>query len=309
MMGILAVDGGQSAVRVRHSDAPADVELEGISRLEGDTVAAVVSAVATGWHAAGSLPTDRAILGLTTSPTDEAARRRLCGGVSRGVGAREVWLADDAVTGHAGALSLGWGVSLIAGTGVACMAMAPSGSPQVIGGHGYLVGDEGGGYWIGSAGLRAVLKAADGRGPATALLAPAERHFGGLTDLGDRLHSSPRPVDTIARFAPAVLETASTGDPVAESIIAAAETELLALVRAAVATIDASPQPVPVALGGRLLSSGPLRGRVEQAIAAELPEASICSAAGSPLDGAMQLALATHRGGHMANVFVWETAP
>ena len=107
----------------------------------------------------------------------------------------EVWLADDAVTAHAGALSLGWGVSVTAGTGVACLAVPPDGAPRVIGGHGYLLGDEGGAFWIGREGLRAVLRAADGRGPSTALAGPASQRFDGLDDLGARVHAADRPVD------------------------------------------------------------------------------------------------------------------
>ena len=41
--------------------------------------------------------------------------------VGEAIGAAEVWVCDDAVTSHAGALSLRWGVSLTAGTGVACL--------------------------------------------------------------------------------------------------------------------------------------------------------------------------------------------
>ena len=143
------------------------------------------------------------------------------------VDAPEVWLADDAVTAHAGALSLGWGVSVTAGTGVACLAVPPDGEPRVIGGHGFLLGDEGGAFWIGREGLRAVLRAADGRGPATALAGPASQRFDGLDDLGARLHAAERPVDSIARFAPDVLAVAESGDAVASSIVEHAVDELV----------------------------------------------------------------------------------
>lgn len=305
-MGVLAVDGGQSAVRLRHSDAAADVEVPGVSRLEGDTVASVAAAVTAGWQRAGALSTERVMLGLTTAPTDSGSRERLAKEVAGGVGAAEIWLADDAVTGHVGALSQGWGVSVVAGTGVACMAAGPSGPPRIIGGHGYLIGDEGGGFWIGSAGIRAVLKADDGRGPETAMREPAGRHFGGLRDLGDRLHSSPRPVDTIARFAPSVIEAASDGDPVASSIVDAAADELLALVRAALAGLDPAARPVPLALGGRLLLEGLLRDRVEAAVRTALPAYAVHSAAGTPLDGAMRLAGSADPGPYAEYVFVWE---
>ena len=56
------------------------------------------------------------------------------------------------MTSHAGALSLGWGVSLVAGTGVACLAVPAEGEPRIVGGHGYLLGDEGGAFWIGREG-------------------------------------------------------------------------------------------------------------------------------------------------------------
>src|SRR5689334_18804531 len=156
---VLGVDGGQSAIRLRHADTGRVIEVDGVSRLEGDTVDAVVRAVADGWARLGAPVTDRVVLGLTTAPTDTPSRDRLCAGVARATDASEVWLADDAVTTHAGALSGSWGVSVTVGTGVACLAVPRAGDPCIIGGHGYLLGDEGGGFWIGREGLRAVLRA------------------------------------------------------------------------------------------------------------------------------------------------------
>jgi N-acetylglucosamine kinase-like BadF-type ATPase len=305
---VLAVDGGQSAIRVRHSEAPATVELAGVSRLEGDTIEAVASTVAEGWRQAGARATDRAMLGLTTAPTGEPARRRLCELVAASIETREVWLADDAVTGHAGALSLGWGISIIVGTGVACLVAPCEGSPAIIGGHGYLVGDEGGGFWIGSAGLRAVLKARDGRGPSTALEGPAAHHFEGLDDVGDRLHSSPRPVDSIARFAPEVLAAAALGDAVASTIIDAAADELAALARSAARRLRSAVGPLPLALGGRLVQDRTLRLRLEQRIAAEAPEITLRSADGSPLEGALLLGAADDPGRYGDFVYTWAAA-
>jgi len=309
MRHVLAIDGGQSAIRVRHSSAPGPVEVEGISRLEGDTIGTVAAAVAEGWRKAGAPATERVVLGLTTAPTDDSSRRRLCAEVAARMRVPEVWLADDAVTGHAGALSLEWGCSVIAGTGVACLAMPREGDTQIIGGHGYLLGDEGSAFWIGREGISAVLRARDGRGPGTALVAPATRHFDGLENLGDRLHSSERPVNAIARFAPDVLEAAASGDAVASAIADAATGELLALVRAAALHVAPEGGPVPVALGGRLLEQGLLRDRFEQALLRELPAATVRSADGSPLDGALLLGGGTDPGRYRDLVYVWGAAP
>ena len=174
-MRVLGVDGGQSGIRLRHSAEDRVTEVEGVSRGEGDVVAAVADAVAQGWRRGGYGAVDRVVLGLTTAPSDPDEADRLATMVAAATGAPEVWVADDAVTSHAGALSMGPGVSVVAGTGVACLALPREREPRIIGGHGFLLGDEGGGFWIGSRGLNAVLRAADGRGEPTALTGGGDR--------------------------------------------------------------------------------------------------------------------------------------
>lgn len=306
---MLAADGGQSAIRVQHSHAGVAVELDGVSRLEGDTVEAVAAAVIRGWQQAGSPPVERAVLGLTTAPTDVPSQRRLCRAVAAGTGAPEVWLASDAVTAHAGALALDWGVSVTAGTGVVCLAVPGDGEPRMIGGHGYLLGDEGGAFWIGREGLRAALRAADGRAGPTRLVESAVGRFDGLGDLGDRIHSASRPVNRIAHFAPDVLAVAEAGDPVAAAIVEEATLELATLVHAGIAAVTREGQPVRVALGGRLMADGsPLRRRLEGALAGAVPAAEPRSAEGSSLDGALLLGQTSHPGRYRSLVYRWSAA-
>ena len=305
MRHVLAVDGGQSTIRVRHSGHPRVAEVEGVSRLEGDTLGTVAAAVVEGWRSVGAPPVERVVLGLTTAPTDVPSRQRLCGGVATQLDALEVWLADDAVTSHAGALSLDRGVSITAGTGVACLAMAPDGTTRIIGGHGFLLGDEGGAFWIGREGIRAVLRAHDGHGPSTALDTPAADHFDGLDDLSDRLHSSARPVHTIASFAPRVLDSASAGDAVAMAIVEAASRELSGLARAACSFASPQHESVSLALGGRLLGGGLLRDRLEHTVRSEMRWVLPRSADGSPLDGAAMLGATADPGPYRDRVYVW----
>ena len=297
MIRVLGVDGGQSGIRLRHSAAPDLVEVEGVSRLEGDTAAAVAAAVANGWRQGSFDPVERVVLGLSTAPMDAADAERLCAAVASATGAPDVWLADDAVTSHAGALSLGWGVSLVAGTGVACLARPPTGPARILGGHGYLLGDEGGAFWIGRRALGDVLRADEGRGAGVddvaVLSAAAQRRFGSLDGLAARLHSADRPVHAIADFARDVQAAADAGDALALAILGDAVAELLVLARAAARWAGVGEAPVPLALGGRVLAEETSLRRLFDAalVQSELPVAPR-SADGTGLDGAIRLGLA-----------------
>lgn len=208
---ILAVDGGQSTTRVRHSDGRS-ASAPGVSWAGPETVDAVADRITEAWQAAGAPAVDVAVLGLTTVPPDSAVAR-LAGLVSDRIGASRVLVCDDGVTTHAGALSGGWGIALAVGTGVACVAAGPTGAAAIIGGHGYLLGDEGGGYWLGRAGIGAALRTLEGRAPATALVTKAVDAFGDLTDLHVRLAADPRAVDRIAQFAPPSSRQRSAATP------------------------------------------------------------------------------------------------
>jgi N-acetylglucosamine kinase-like BadF-type ATPase len=302
---VLAVDGGGSGIRVALDGQPA-VEVGPVHR-GGDAIAAVAAAVADGWRRLGSPSIDRVVLGLTTAPVDSIEADRLARLVGDVTMAGEVWVTDDAVTTHAGALSLGWGVSVTAGTGVACLSMPPAGDPRIIAGYGFLLGDEGGAYWIGREALRQVLRGRDGRDARSGLEAAARRRFGELDEVHVRLHDDPSAVNAIAQFAQDVLEAAGAALPAATAIVDEAAGELLLLATAAAAHAGASRNaPAPLALGGRLLGEEtPLRDRLEERIALADAPLSPRSACASPLDGALRLGLEPDPGRYAPLVHAW----
>ena len=302
---VLGIDGGQSEVRARHSASAADAAVDGVSRA-GGTDQRIAAAVLVAWQSLGSREVDRAVLGLTTAPAERGDALRLAQNIGTAIDADEVWVCDDSVTSHAGALSLGTGVSLAAGTGVACLAVPMQGSPRILGGHGYMIGDEGGGFWMGREGLRAALRAHEGRGPATALAALAEARFGPLDSLPVRLHDDDRAVNAIAQFATDVL-VASVTDAQAEAIVDAAAAELHGVAAAAVRLFDPGAL-VAVALGGRLLvDRTPLRVALDERLASE-PTLQPRTADGSALDGAMLLGRQADPGRYAPLVHVWRKA-
>lgn len=163
------------------------------------------------------------------------------------------------------------GILVLAGTGsLACGANA-AGDYVKVGGWGYLLGDEGSGYWLGLEGLRAVVRAADGRGAATSLSAALLERLG----LPDALAliawlyraAVPRNAEAAA-LAALVLQQAEQGDTAASSIVEAAANELAQAARTAQRRLNDEPLPVAFA-GGLLAEVNPLSRRLCQLLGLE----------------------------------------
>lgn len=205
-------------------------------------------------------------------------------------GVHSVAMTSDAVTAHAGALGGSPGVVLAAGTGAVVTAVDRAGRFTRVDGWGPLLGDEGSGGWIGLEGLRAALRAHDGRGPGTALAELVGRHYGiKLDELPKHLGQHANPALLAAGFAPVVAAAADT-DAVAAAIMTAAGAALAHAVLAAIGRsgIDS---PVPYAITGGLVKLGatllgPLDGAIAHAVDRREPQ-------GDPIDGAALLATST----------------
>ena len=129
------------------------------------------------------------------------AARALADALLASLRAQRIAVTSDAVIAHAGALGGEPGVVLVAGTGVVALAIDANGALRTADGWGPWLGDEGGGAWIGAAGLRAALRAHDGRGPSTTLLDAASARFGAPETWPAQLADAA----ALASFAPDVL--------------------------------------------------------------------------------------------------------
>jgi N-acetylmuramic acid 6-phosphate etherase len=209
-------------------------------------------------------PADEVIVGAAGALAAPDAARALGDALLVSLRAKRVAVTSDAVIAHAGALDGKPGVVLIVGTGVVALAIAADGALRTADGWGPWLGDEGGGAWIGAAGLRAALRAHDGRGPSTTLLDAARARFGAPQTWPAQLADAA----AVASFAPDVL--AADGDAAALAIVAAAAEALAATARAAGAG--------PVAMVGGLAGIEALREPLD-----------LVPAAGDALDGALRL--------------------
>nr|WP_231971934.1 N-acetylmuramic acid 6-phosphate etherase [Mycobacterium sp. E3251] len=207
---------------------------------------------------------DEVIVGAAGAEAAPDAARTLGDALLTSLRADRVAVTSDAVTAHAGALNGQPGVVLIAGTGVVALAIDADGRWRRADGWGPWLGDEGGGAWIGAAGLRAALRAHDGRGPSTMLLDAARARFGAPQTWPAQLTDAA----ALASFAPDVL--AAQGDAAALAIVGAAAEALAATARAA--------GDGPVAMVGGLAGYQALREKLD-----------LVPAAGDALDGALRL--------------------
>ncbi|MGR3874290.1 N-acetylglucosamine kinase [Streptomyces graminifolii] len=216
----------------------------------------------------------------------DGLREELPGALAREFGVRTVALAADAVTAYAGALGTRPGAVVAAGTGLIAIGTDLVGWRRADG-WGHLLGDCGGGAWIGRAGLEAALRAYDGRdGGSAALLTCAEEQFGAMAGLPGKVYPrSDRPA-VLAAFAPRVAECAPD-DPVSAGILRAAARHMAESAAAVCPTVG-EPQ---VALTGGLFKLGePLLVPLHEELAKRLPHARLVAAEGDPLDGAVRIA-------------------
>ncbi|MFJ6081372.1 N-acetylglucosamine kinase [Streptomyces sp. NPDC092369] len=70
------------------------------------------------------------------------------------------------------------GLALVAGTGAVALRITDRNCTATVDGDGWLLGDDGSGFWIGRAAVRAALRMADGRGEGTALAGLVGRELG-----------------------------------------------------------------------------------------------------------------------------------
>ena len=207
----------------------------------------------------------------------ESERQALIEALTTQQVADEVVVESDFAIALTDAFGEGPGVLLIAGTGSSAFARGPAGATARCGGWGPVIGDEGGGAWIGRRALSVVAAAADGREPETALtgavLTAAE-----VSETSDliRWAANATPA-TLATLAPVVMAAADGGDLRANSIVSMAVEELALHVRSLARQLFSDERAsVPVALTGGLLKKGSsFRKRLEHRLKTAVPGAHV----------------------------------
>jgi len=227
---------------------------------------ATAAAVRTAWLAlaAGSTQSalDRFAAALVAHPRVRAVLAR----------AERCWLTNDIVPLVLNGQPHRARIVVVCGTGTGFAARTHTRRYARASGREYLLSDEGGGFDVGLRGLRAVVKAGDGRGVPTALtrLLPTWG-CAGPDELDERVYRTREPKRVVASFAPLVLRAAAQGDPVSQAIVASAADELLCGMAAVCASTGIRPG-ADAGADAELVLSGSLLAGEEPALRAALTE-------------------------------------
>ena len=301
MTFVIGVDGGGtharaviadgSGLEIGRGEAPGAV----VTLLDpGAAATAVTAAVRAASERAGvSLPGAFLWAGLAGAG-HERSRAAVEGALARAGLARSVRVGTDAEAAFHAAFAGRPGLMLIAGTGSVAWARGPAGRARV-GGWGQQLGDEGSGYAIGLAAMRAAVRTEDGRSPPSCLL-PFVLGELGLDDPTELIPwAAAASKAEYAALVPLVAQAAELGDAAARSILDQAVAELEAHI---IAILDRSgpwaSRPGLLLYGGLVAPGGTLRQpllRRLQALPVEVRPGEVDAAA-----GAAMLALAAERG-------------
>jgi N-acetylglucosamine kinase-like BadF-type ATPase len=185
----------------------------------------------------------------------------------------------------------GPGQALICGTGSIVYGRTITGELIRAGGWGYLFGDEGSGYAIGSAALRAVMQAYDGRGSETSLSELALERYGlhAPPELVQTIYGAESPRLEVASLAELVEQAAEQDDALAIAILKEAADELTQTVAAIYPKLGTSAFPL-IITGGTILHGRYLKRAFHDACKRQRLEFTVVQYIAEPAEGALKLA-------------------
>jgi glucosamine kinase len=199
----------------------------------------------------------------------------------------------DLEVAFAGGTPASDGAVLVAGTGAAAGSLTDHRLTRTADGHGWLLGDDGSGFWLGREAVRATLQTLDAGTPPGPLVEGVLRELDADGSGRDAQHDrviqvvNSRPGVQLSALAPLVTAAYRAGDPQAQSIVERAAAALMATL----ALIRDPAESTPIVLAGSLAGdASPVGAELRTLLAARFAGAVLPARTG--VGGAAWLALA-----------------
>jgi N-acetylglucosamine kinase-like BadF-type ATPase len=251
-------------------------------------------------QAIGERKPEVAAICLGMAGADRDDEKALVRDIMRRIGAQaRTVVVNDALVALVAGIGDGPGVVIICGTGSIAYGRNAKNEAARAGGWGHVLGDEGSGYWIGRRALRAVARAADGRGPATSLTPRVLNHFAVAkpVDLIAEIYDRQLPHHALAQLARQVQQSRDEGDEVATQILEQAAHELVRAARSVVERLSMQQEAVQFVLAGGVFTGVPfLAEELKRRLPAIAPRGQVKRLEIEPAMGAVRLALAEANG-------------
>ena len=252
----------------------------------------------------GALP---AAICLGIAGVDRATDEAVVRSIMKRIGYKaRILVVNDALIALQAGVGDGAGIVIVSGTGSIAYGRNESGEASRAGGWGYVLGDEGSGYWIGRLALRAVVRHADGRGRVTSLTPRLLAHFEveRATELIHKVYHeelSPRSIAAAAKY---VQHARDEGDIVATGILNRAADELMTAATAVMTRLELLERPFTFVLAGGMFHAVPwLCDQMQLLLPALAQQCRVIRLDQEPALGAVRLALAELKGGAKLPVY------
>jgi len=234
---------------------------------------------------------------------DEAVVRSIMGRI--GYKAR-ILVVNDALIALEAGVGDAPGIVIVSGTGSIAYGRDADGQASRAGGWGYVLGDEGSGYWIGRLALRAVVRHADGRGRVTSLTPRLLHHFGAgkAAELINKVYHEELAPRSIASLAKYVQQSRDEGDLVAAGILNQAADELITAATAVMNRLELTDREFTFVLAGGMFHAVPwLCDQMQLLLPALARQSKVMRLEAEPALGAVRLAIAELHGGAKLPVY------
>lgn len=227
------------------------------------------------------------------------AREILTNGLLQQFRVGRITLVTDARAALAGAVVnlSDPGMILIAGTGSVAYGRNAMGAEARAGGLGWLIGDEGSGFWIARRALEAVARAYDGRGAKTKMLEIlcARHDICKVEDLIQYVYRPELLPSNVAAMVPVAIEAARAGDGAAIELFQSAAKELSLLLETVIKKLHLEKEDFSVATLGGLWAAGELlTSPIERSLVSVAPKSKLQNPAHPAEVGAARLAMADY---------------
>lgn len=182
------------------------------------------------------------------------------------------------------------GISVIAGTG--SIAYGWDGRNRyIVGDHGWLLGDQGSGFWIGYRALQVAVKMLDGRLPKGLLADLVLKHFDAKDkeELSYRIYQKGFCVEMIASLTPLVEKAYLAGDQIAKKILEEAAFELAEAVKAVAKKVNI-PGKIHVYYTGGVFNISIVRKEFENILLRDIPSIIVKKLKYRPVLGSLVIA-------------------